>query len=177
MRNTFLIRLIGLVGVLMCMALSIYYHENRLHEVAARYQYECPLHLIDLWTITMELAKNNDRFPQDLTFIIKKMPISNKNLRLRLSPVLCPASQVAFNANEATADALDYVFLNWSRAFTHVKDVPGDYPLAYDRKLANHVGRGIFVLKVDGSVIWDSDAQWLHNFSIRHPEYRVLIPQ
>jgi hypothetical protein len=76
-----------------------------------------------------------------------------------------------------TPETFDYTYINWSTIFAHVKEVPGDYPLAYDRTLANHVGRGVYVIKVDGTVIWDEGAYWIRRFSAQHPEYRVPVPR
>ncbi len=167
-----------IVVVLVCVVPAVYYHSIRIHEVAARYRYECPMHLRDLWDITMALAKEGDRFPEDLTSITNKVPISQYNARWRLHPVLCPGSQTSFDFEGPTTDSFGYVYVNWSsRQFAHVAEVPAEYPLIYDRALSNHLGRGIFVLKVNGSVIWDSGAEWIRGFTAKHPEYHIPLPQ
>jgi hypothetical protein len=166
------------VVMLLCAVLGIYYHYVRVHELAARYQYECSMHLVDLWDITMGLAKDQDRFPEDLTAITKKVPISQYNARWRLHPVLCPGPETPFDPDTATLDSFGYSYINWStRSFAHIIEVPGDYPLAYDRKLSNHSGRGVFVLQVNGRVMWDPGAEWVRDFSVRHPEFHIPIPQ
>jgi hypothetical protein len=171
-----------MVVVLVCAGYAAYvavwccYHEaGRISELKIRYQYECPMHLIDLYDYIIASARQHDRFPEDLTFITKKWPIGQRNARMRLSLVLCPGSQTPIDLERVTPD---YAYVNWSaKLFAHVVDVPGEYPLVYDRTLSNHSGRGVFVLRVNGSVIWDPGAEWVRGFSGRHPEYHVLIPQ
>lgn len=51
------------------------------------------------------------------------------------------------------------------------------YPLVYDRRLANHRGRGVNVVLVDGTVFWDDDAKWLRKFASAHPECKIPLPE
>ena len=177
MLRTSIKRAMFVIVLLGCVACAIYYHEIEKHRIIARYRYDCPMHLTDLWSLTLTFAEGNDHFPEDLTFITKKTHMSREKMRLRLSPVLCPASKAPINLNEKTGETPDYAYVNWSSRFPHLKDVPEDYPLAYDRTLANHGGRGIFIVMVNGRIIWDADAQWIRNFSTLHPEYLILIPK
>jgi hypothetical protein len=158
--------------------LAANYHSVRIRQLAARYRYECPMHLVDIWDITMALAREHGRFPEDLTSITRKVPISQYDAQWRSHPVLCPGSEAICDAKRATVESFGYAYVNWSaRGYAHAKDVPGAYPLIYDRTLSNHFGRGIFVVKVNGSVIWDPAAEWVRDFSNRHPEYRLENPQ
>ena len=71
-----------------------------------------------------------------------------------------------------------YRYVDWSaRQFARIEDVPGEYPLVYDNALSNHVYNGVYVLKVDGSVMWDAGAELIGEFSSRHPEYHIVVPQ
>jgi len=153
-------------------------HQMQMNDIVTRYTYECPFHLEDLWTVVMALAKERGRFPQDLTVVARKVPlVSERNIRLRLSPVLCPASQAPVGRGRPATNVFDYTYINWSSTFPHVADVPGDYPLAYDRTLSNHLGRGVYVVKVDGSVVWDEGAEYLREFSTRHPGFHIPPPK
>ena len=79
--------------------------------------------------------------------------------------------------NFTNADSwTDYIFLNWE-AILGSNSVPSDYPLAYDRRLGNHKGKGVNVLRVDGLAFWDPGAKWLAAFADRHPSFRVPIPE
>jgi hypothetical protein len=177
-RRSWLLCLVVVVLLLTCAVFAINYHHKRMYEVVAKYRYECPMHLLDLWSITVALAKEKDRFPQDLASINVKIPlVSQSRIRLRLSPVLCPGSEIPFDKNEFITNVSDYVYINWSSTFGHVAEVPGEYPLAYDRRLANHLGKGVYVVKVNGSVVWDADAQWIRQFSTKNPELHIPIPQ
>jgi len=173
-----------MVVLLVCAVYTVYvavswYHEaRRFSELKIRYQYECPMHLIDLYDLIIASAREHDRFPEDLTFITKKWPIGQYNARMRIHPVLCPRSQTPIDLERVTADSFGYAYVNWSaKSFAHVADVPGEYPLVYDRTLSNHSGRGVFVLRINGSVVWDPGAKWVRDFSGAHPEYHLLIPQ
>ncbi len=54
---------------------------------------------------------------------------------------------------------------------------PADYPLIYDKSMANHSGRGINVCTVQAGIFWDKDAKWLKAFAVAHPEYKIPIPE
>jgi hypothetical protein len=170
-----------IVGVTCCFAIVLYglfasYHyTKKIHQIAARCQYECPMHLIDLWGIITSLAKEHDQFPKDLMLITNKVPISQYNALWRLHPLLCPGVDTPFDSKYSDAG---YAYVNWSsKGFIHVADVPGDYPLVYDDKLANHFGRGVFVLKVDGNVIWDPGALWINDFINKHVDFELRSPK
>jgi prepilin-type processing-associated H-X9-DG protein len=69
----------------------------------------------------------------------------------------------------------DYVYVYWPQLLSDsAKTLPGGYPIVYDAKLSNHNGKGINILLVDGSVIWDERARWLTHFAVEHPE--IILP-
>lgn len=82
----------------------------------------------------------------------------------------------------ATADEwMDYIYVYWPDG----TNTPGDYPVMYDRRLSNHGGKGINILKVSGTrerkgapgtVVWDQEAAWLKQFALQHPEYTIRLP-
>lgn len=69
----------------------------------------------------------------------------------------------------------DYVYLDWSRLTTNTGPSIAKYPLAFDRRLSNHAGRGINVVLVDGSVFWDDGGRWLAKFSQDHSAFKVPL--
>ena len=85
----------------------------------------------------------------------------------------CPGVKVKVSSH--TTGKYDYIFLDWSK-LTHGPDTaPSNYPLMYDRRMSNHDGRGINILMVDGSVKWDSHAEWLKRFAADHPDFIIPI--
>jgi prepilin-type processing-associated H-X9-DG protein len=70
-----------------------------------------------------------------------------------------------------------YHYVDWSRWFGRTNVVPAFYPLIYDLSIHNHDGRGINIVFVDGSIIWDEGAKTLRDFSFKHPEYKLPLPQ
>jgi hypothetical protein len=70
-----------------------------------------------------------------------------------------------------------YYYIDWSK-LPHDTNVSfNHYPLAYDRHMSNHDGRGINVLMVNGTVIWDANAQWLKVFETDHPDLQLPMPE
>lgn len=167
-----------IIALLSCIVFAAGYHAKRTYQLVAKYDYECPMHLVDMYDIIMALAREHGRFPGDLASITNKLPISEYSARWRLHPVLCPGLQAPFDLKSPTADSFGYAYVDWSsKSFAHPAEVPGDYPLVYDRALTNHSGRGVFVLRVNGSVVWDPGAEWIRGFSHSHPEFRILSPE
>ena len=76
-----------------------------------------------------------------------------------------------------TGDNENYFSMDWSK----LPDGPGTshhkYPLMYDRRMSNHDGRGINILMTDGSIEWDSNAEWLKEFAAEHPNAKLPIPE
>lgn len=80
-------------------------------------------------------------------------------------------------ATLGTGDSGDYFFVDWSKQPEAIEKLPGKRPLTYDRRLSNHDGRGINILMADGSVEWDSNAEWLKKFAAEHPNAKLPMPE
>jgi len=90
--------------------------------------------------------------------------------------LICPGTgRDQTGKGEMKEEDIDYVYVNWSRWYKTSEEVPGEYPLAYDRRLANHAGQGVNVVAVDRHAFWDPDAKWLRNFAQNHPEYDIPL--
>ena len=76
-----------------------------------------------------------------------------------------------------TRDNGNYFFVDWSKLPDGPGTSPGKYPLMYDRRLSNHDGRGINILMADGSIEWDSNAEWLKKFAADHPSAKFPMPE
>lgn len=70
----------------------------------------------------------------------------------------------------------DYSLVNWSM-LVGTNPIPSAYPIAYDGSMANHGGRGINVLGVDGFVRWDPMAEGLKKFAAEHPNFKLHLPE
>jgi len=169
------------IAICLCLAVAIvcatfYRMRSAVTRTTERYEYECPMHLEDVGDLIMIAVKKSDRITQDLTSLTNLLPCTPSQLRWRTRSYLCPAVQSL--ADPKRAGSFGYTYLDWSsRQFARIEDVPGDYPLVYDNAYSNHLNRGIYVLKVDGSVIWDAGGAWLLEFSHTHPEYHIVVPQ
>ena len=58
----------------------------------------------------------------------------------------------------------DYIYINW-KSLLSTNNIPGDFPLIYDRHSSNHHGWGINVMRVDGTCFWDFRGRWLKAFA------------
>jgi type II secretory pathway pseudopilin PulG len=115
-------------------------------------------------------TENNGRLPSDFG----SMNSVDKQL---LAPILiCPGSGHAPGGFTNINSWADYIFVDWLAVLGR-NTVPGDYPIAYDRSMSNHCGRGVNVLSVDGIVRWDSNAEWLKTFAAEHPEAKLPLPE
>jgi len=94
-----------------------------------------------------------------------------------LKPLLhCPGSRSQTQTIGESPHENDYVYVHWPQLLPDMaKTLPGGYPLVYDARLSNHNGKGINILLVDGSVIWDEGARWLTRFAVEHPE--IILPR
>lgn len=70
----------------------------------------------------------------------------------------------------------DYIYVNWSLANVEQNADMAKFPLIYDSKLANHDGKGINIIMIDESTMWDENADWLRSFSFQHPAYNLQLP-
>ena len=83
---------------------------------------------------------------------------------------------------------IDYYYVPWPS----VTGVYTNYPLMYDRRLANHGGKGINVVLVEqavnpgipghpetfhGQIFWDEGAKWLQKFAKEHPDLKMPLPE
>lgn len=170
-----------IIAMCLCLAVVIvcatFYHmRSTVTRTTERYEYECPMHLEDVGDLLMIAIKKKDRITEDLTSLTNLLPSTPDNLRWRTRSYLCPGVQTPADPNRA--GSFGYTYVDWSaRQFARIEDVPEDYPLVYDNAYSNHLNRGIYVLKVDGSVIWDAGGAWLLEFSSKHPEYRISVPR
>lgn len=80
-------------------------------------------------------------------------------------------------AGLGTGDNINYFFVDWSKLPDEPGTSRGKYPLIYDRRLSNHDGRGINILMVDGSIVWDSNVDWLKKFAAEHPNAKLPVPE
>jgi hypothetical protein len=90
--------------------------------------------------------------------------------------LICPGSGNVPGSFTNADSWSDYTYIDWSVYFG-TNAVPDDYPLAYDRSLNNHKGRGINIVFANDIVKWDSHAESLKKFAIEHPNFRLSIPQ
>jgi hypothetical protein len=166
-----------LAVVSVCLVCATYFHMDAiLFNTTQRYRYECPMHLEDVGESIMTAAHKLGPISEDLTSLTNLLAFTPDQPLRRTRPYLCPAVQTPADPNRA--GSFGYRYVDWSaRQFAGIKDVPGEYPLVYDNALSNHVYRGVYVLKVDGSIMWDAGAEWIREFSSRHPEYHIVVPQ
>lgn len=80
-------------------------------------------------------------------------------------------------ATFGTTDKGEYFFVDWSKLSDGPSTSSGKLPLMYDRRMSNHAGRGINILMVDGTVEWDSNAEWLKKFVAEHPHAKLPMPE
>lgn len=80
-------------------------------------------------------------------------------------------------ATFGTGNNKDYFFVDWSKQPELLEKLPSKRPLMYDRRLSNHDGRGINILMVDGSIEWDSNAEWLKKFAAQYPNVKLPLPE
>jgi prepilin-type processing-associated H-X9-DG protein len=70
----------------------------------------------------------------------------------------------------------DYIYVKWPEQTSDASNsLPAEYPVVYDSRLSNHQGKGINVLLVDGSVIWDEQGRWLSQFASDH--HGIILPK
>ncbi len=94
-----------------------------------------------------------------------------------LKPLLhCPGSTLQTQTIGESPYESDYVYVHWPQLLPDsAKTLPGDYPIVYDARLSNHNGKGINILLVDGSVIWDQRARWLTHLAAQH--HGIILPK
>ena len=145
------------------------------HDLSIRFRYECPHRLFAIWMFIDEHSKRSNRFPSDLSLLTKKLGTQRFQGRQHLHPLLCPGSNSQLGSIQNASEWIDYTYINWS--LSSPESVKPWYPVAYDRSISNHLGRGVYVLKLDGTVIWDRGAEWLKNFARDHTNLSIVLPE
>lgn len=173
------------IVVLLCIAGSAgallmgFHFERQLHETKERYTQECPMRLEALKGFIETWASGaGGGYPTDLAPVVQafeKMPPERR--RARMHPLLCPSSEQDVGRGKIDATKSDYVYVSWQALPTNGAVVNGDYPMLYDKRLSNHGGRGIYVMKINGTVIWDQGARWLQSFAASNVSYRIPLPE
>jgi hypothetical protein len=90
--------------------------------------------------------------------------------------LICPGTGHTPGSFSNAHSWADYVLIDWA-AMLGTNSVPNTYPMAYDRSMHNHAGRGVNVLTVDGFVRWDPSARSLNKFMQDHPNLSLPIPE
>lgn len=130
----------------------------------------------------MYCDENKGNLPTDLSLLGKGGYLDNKKF------FICPwDSKIPGDWNNIK-EWTDYIYIPW-QSTTGVFE---KYPLIYDRRLANHEGKGINILLVEqlvhpafptsresfhGQFFWDEDAKWLQKFAKEHPELNIPLPE
>ena len=146
----------------------------------ARPSPDCPAKLSRLGDAIVQYANDNrDAFPPSAADLIVpgRMYVAQSYFR-------CPKadSRAVPPQSIATDGRMDYLYVYWPDGLK----TPRDYPVMYDRRLSNHGGRGIYVLRIEEVVIrsredrpevmWDENATWLKKFAKEHPEFDIPLP-
>jgi hypothetical protein len=103
-------------------------------------------------------SEHSERFPPSLFKALENQGVSESAIR-KLQR--CPAGG-------------DYIYINWPKFFTG--DIPKDYPLIFDAQNKQH-GKGINIVRVDGTVFFDANMAWLSEFLRSHPEVKIPVPK
>ncbi|MCX6921884.1 MAG: hypothetical protein NT154_01505 [Verrucomicrobia bacterium] len=171
--------------VVLCIAGSVgallmgFLFERQLHETKERYTQECPMRLEELKGFMETWASGaGGAYPSDLAPVVQAFEkMTPERRRARLHPLLCPESEQDVLEGNIDASKSDYVYLNWQAQLTNGAVVSGDYPMLYDKRLSNHGGRGIYVMKVNGTIIWDAGARWLQSFAASNLSNKIRLPE
>jgi hypothetical protein len=101
---------------------------------------------------------------------------------------VCPWHSKPCGSWTNVTEWMDYFYIPWPS----VTGAYTNYPLMYDRRLANHGGKGINILLVEqaahpayptslesfhGQFFWDEDAKWLRKFAREHPDLKIPMPE
>jgi prepilin-type processing-associated H-X9-DG protein len=111
---------------------------------------------------------HTNEFPPDLQSL-------DKEIAGRL--LACPGARAKQSQSTNVTGPSDYFYNDWSRMAQRQSNAFSKYPMAYDRRLSNHDGRGVNVLMLDGSVEWDQHAEGLKKFGAEHPDFKIPIPE
>lgn len=148
------------------------------HRSVRESQLECAGCLNTLeFHIKLYASENDGRFPANIAELLKWSGAEQGFFEPLL---LCPRPRETTNSPRSveewmvTADEwMDYIYVPWQNP----SELPGNYPLIYDRRLANHKGKGINIVLLNGQVMWDRNAQYLKEFIKEHPDLDVPLPE
>jgi hypothetical protein len=134
------------------------------------------------WALGMYCSDHEGHLPRDFSLM------RDGNYLTRADLYVCPwRSKQAGSWTNITV-WMDYFYIPWpsiTGAYTK-------YPLMYDRRLANHGGKGINILLAEqavhpasppnpetfhGQFFWDEDAKWLRKFAREHPDLKIPMPE
>ncbi len=146
---------------------------KRVKELDAQFRYECPMHLSDLGAILSEHHSRTGAWPSNLLFVATAFKPRPAYKRMRNHVLSCPMANTSLDAMDGSLSWVDYHYVCWAS----LTNVPGWYPLAYDRTMSSHGNRGVYVLRVDGSVVWDSGAFELKRFAKTHSQHPIQLPE
>jgi hypothetical protein len=137
------------------------------------------------WALGMYCQEYNGRLPENFCLMSNVMS----------TPFLyvCPSDSKPAHSKTRESwtnvtEWMDYYYVAWP----NITGVYTNYPLMYDRRLANHGKKGINVLLVEqavhpaspskpetfhGQFFWDEDAKWLRKFAREHPDLKIPMPE
>ena len=137
------------------------------------------------WALGMYCQEYNGRLPENFSLM--------SNVMSTPFFYVCPwNSKTAHSKTRESwtnvTEWMDYFYVPWPS----VTGVYTNYPLMYDRRLANHGGKGINILLVEqavhpavphkpetfhGQFFGDEGAKWLQKFAKEHPDLKVPLPE
>jgi hypothetical protein len=151
------------------------------HERELVHRYDCLSTLRSTgWALGQFCRDHSGKLPEN--FCLISNDISNPRL------FVCPWDGKRPGSWTNITEWMDYFYVYWPG----VEGVYSNYPLMYDRRLANHGGKGINILLVEqaahpavphepetfhGQSFWDEDAKWLRQFAKEHPDLRIPMPE
>jgi hypothetical protein len=135
------------------------------------------MRLMDLRVLLMEESSMRRYYPSNLNFVANVYKPKGFAVRAHTYVLLCPGTDTKPSNTSNVSDWADYIYVDWSKWFSNIAELPNDLPMIYDRRLANHGNLGVYVLRSDGLVIWDPGAQWLKAFVNDHPKYALPMPK
>jgi len=126
----------------------------------------CKQQLRSLWAVlALYRQEHNGQLPPSLENL-------DTNLVGRL--LACPGGKL--NPTTRSNYQAGYYYVDWTKHQPQPNFGAGKYPLIYDRFMLNHDGKGVNVLMMDGSVMWDADAEWLKKFASENTNVTLSIP-
>lgn len=168
--------IVGLAVLVVVLTTMWLRSERKNQRCVTNFKYECPERLVDVWAQVSERSRRSGILPSNLISFAEMFRPRPSHFESHTYPLVCPGTESNLGAPKDVHQWMDYIFLDWSLWQADSITFGGDYPLMYDRALANHGGRGVYVLRVDGTVIWDPGAEWLKRFAVEHPQLKIRLP-